>query len=155
MNTKIRKIRSTAVPAPSRAQYGPATAGIEWDTAFNELIINPDGVRRRLPVDSQVPTPLSVNGAIPVRPSANYIITKAGVLADTLAAPTAGSDDGVLLTITSNTANAHTITATGLLDSGSAAVNLLTFAAFKGASVSLRAYQGRWQVVRTVGVTPS
>lgn len=155
MNTKIRKIRSTAIPTPSRVTYGPATAGIEFDTAFNELIVNPDGVRRRVPIDSQVPTPLSVNGAILPRVSANYVITKAGVLADTLAAPTATTDDGLVISITSNTANAHTVTATGLFDSGSASVNLATFAAFKGASLVVRAYQGRWQVVKTVGVTMS
>jgi len=99
------------------------------------------------------PTALSANGAIPVRPSAKYVITKAGVLADTLAAPTAGTDDGVTLEIVSNTAFAHTITATGLLQTGSAAVNVATFAAFAGAGLTLRAYQAKWQVVSSNGIT--
>lgn len=48
MNTKIRKIKSTVSPAPSRASYGPATAGVEYDTAIDALTINPDGTRRVL-----------------------------------------------------------------------------------------------------------
>lgn len=48
MNTKLRKIKSTVSPAPSRATYGPATVGVEWDTAIDALTINPDGTRRVL-----------------------------------------------------------------------------------------------------------
>jgi hypothetical protein len=99
------------------------------------------------------PTALSVNGAIPVRPSTNYVITKAGVYAATLAAPTADTDDGVRIEVISNTANAHTITATGLLQTGSASVNVATFAANAGAGLVLRAYQGKWQVVSSTGIT--
>lgn len=95
---------------------------------------------------------LTTNGAISVRPSASYVITKAGVLADTLAAPTATTDDGVTITVTSNTAFAHTITATGLLNTGSAAVNVATFAAFAGAGVTLQAYQGKWNVLAATGI---
>jgi len=96
---------------------------------------------------------LTTNGAIPVRPSASYIITKAGVLADTLAAPTATTDDGVTITVTSSTAFAHTITATGLLNTGSASVNVVTFAAFAGAGLTLQAYQGKWNVLASTGIT--
>lgn len=96
---------------------------------------------------------LTTNGAIDPHTSANYVITKAGVLADTLAAPTATTDDGVIITITSNTAFAHTLTATGLLNTGSAAVNLATFAAFAGAGLTLRAYQAKWNVLSSTGIT--
>lgn len=99
------------------------------------------------------PTPITADGAVPVRPSTNYIITKAGVAALTLAAPTTGTDDGVTITITSGTNNAHTLTATGLLQTGAAAVNLATFAAFAGAAVTLRAYAAKWQVVSSIGIT--
>ena len=102
-------------------------------------------------------TALSVNGAIPVRPSTKYALTKAGVLADTLAAPVAGApgtgDDGVILRFTSTTANAHTITATGLLNTGSAFVNVATFNANAGASVELMAYNAKWQVLAANGVS--
>jgi hypothetical protein len=98
-------------------------------------------------------TPLTTNGAISPNTAANYVITKAGVLADTLAAPTATVDDGKVIIITSNTANAHTLTATGLLQTGSASVNLATFAAFAGAGLTLMAYQGKWNVIGSVGIT--
>jgi hypothetical protein len=96
---------------------------------------------------------LTTNGAIPPHSAHTYVITKAGVLADTLAAPTAGTDDGLVIRITSDTANAHTLTATGLLDTGSASVNLATFAAQKGAGLTLMAYNGRWKVLSQIGIT--
>jgi hypothetical protein len=71
----------------------------------------------------------------------------------TLAAPTAGTDDGLEITIFSDTANAHTLTATALLDTGTASVNLATFAAQKGAGLTLEAYNGRWKVLCSVGIT--
>jgi uncharacterized 2Fe-2S/4Fe-4S cluster protein (DUF4445 family) len=103
-----------------------------------------------------VGTPLiavSASGAIAPRVQANYVITKAGVAALTLAAPTATTDDGLTITITSGTANAHTLTATGLLNTGSASVNVATFAAFAGAGLTLVAYQGKWNVVASTGIT--
>jgi hypothetical protein len=96
---------------------------------------------------------LAVNGAIPPSIPATYVITKAGVLADTLAAPVVTTDDGKVIIITSNTANAHTITATGLLQCGTAAVNVATFAAQAGAGLTIMAYQGKWNVLGSVGIT--
>lgn len=98
-------------------------------------------------------TELSVNGAINPSLGATYLITKAGVLADTLAAPVTVVDDGKIITITSNTANAHTLTATGLLNTGSASVNLATFAAFAGAGLILMAVRGKWNVISQIGIT--
>lgn len=97
---------------------------------------------------------LTANGAIPPAVPQAYVVTKAGVLADTLAAPPASPlGDGIVLTITSDTAFAHTITATGLLDTGSANTNVATFAAFKGAGVQLVSYNARWKVLSSTGVT--
>lgn len=93
--------------------------------------------------------------AIPAHSSGNYIVTTAGVDAMTLAAPTATTDDGITIVVSSGTANAHTITATGLFWSGGTAVNTATFAAHPGASITLRAYQGKWIVVATNAVTMS
>ncbi len=108
---------------------------------------------------------LSASGAITVGPG-TYIITKAGVAALTLAAPTAGApifnaqgvntgggQDGTLIVVTSSTANAHTITATGLLQTGSANVNVATFAAQAGASIELMAYNGKWYVLSSNQIT--
>ncbi len=91
--------------------------------------------------------------AVPPHTPATYVITKAGVDAMTLAAPTATTDDGLVITITSDTANAHTLTATGLLNTGAAAVNVATFAAHAGAGLSLMAYQGAWNVMSQIGIT--
>ncbi len=95
---------------------------------------------------------LTTSGAIVVA-TGNYVITKAGVLADTLAAPTAGIQDGVIIIITSATANAHTLTATGLFGTGTSAVNVATFAAQLGSGLMLEAYQGKWLVLSSVGIT--
>jgi hypothetical protein len=105
-------------------------------------------------LQSTFPIALSANGAIPPHTGHTYVITKAGsALVDTLAAPTATTDDGIEITITSNTAFAHTVTATGLFQTGSASVNLATFAASAGAGFTVMAYQGKWNVLASVGVT--
>lgn len=99
------------------------------------------------------PQVLSASGAVSPHQPAWYVITDAGVAALTLAAPTATVDDGVILVFTSNTAEAHTITATGLLQTGTASVNVATFAAEAGASLTLMAYQGKWNVISSNGIT--
>jgi len=71
----------------------------------------------------------------------------------TLAAPTAGLDDGLVIAIYSDTLNAHTITATSLLANGTALKTTATFAAFRGAGLVLRAFNGVWQVVANTAVT--
>lgn len=105
--------------------------------------IGPGGVAR-------VPVAIAASGAVPASPGADYIITDPGVAALTLAAPTA---NGTTITISSATAFAHTLTATGLLQTGTAAVNVATFAAFAGAGLSLRAYNGKWIVTSSTGVS--
>jgi hypothetical protein len=99
------------------------------------------------------PVALAANTAIFPRNSGLYVITKGSIEANTLAAPTAGADDGLIITIVSNTAFAHTLTATGLLQTGSASVNVATFAAFAGASITLYAYQGKWIVLSSTAIT--
>lgn len=95
---------------------------------------------------------LTTNGALAVA-GGTYVITKAGVLADTLAAPTAGIQDGMIIMLSSTTANAHTLTATGLLQTGTASVNVATFAAQAGAGLTLMSYGGKWIVLASVGIT--
>lgn len=91
--------------------------------------------------------------AIPAHTQANYIITRAAADLMTLAAPTSVVDDGLQIVITSGTAFAHTITATGLLNTGSANANVATFAAFAGATVTLMAWAGKWNILYSTGVT--
>lgn len=91
--------------------------------------------------------------AINPHSEANYIVTGSAVDAMTLAAPTSGIDDGVEIFVSSNTAYAHTITATGLLQTGATYVNVATFAAHPGAGVRLKAYAGKWNVMYANAIT--
>lgn len=96
------------------------------------------------------------NGIIPV-PVRNttYLLTKATALASTTLAAPGKDQDGLQVTFTSQTAAAHVITATSLLGdavSGSPHTTA-TFAAFIGASLVVKADNGIWNVVSSVGVT--
>jgi len=90
--------------------------------------------------------------AIPNSVPGNYEVKTAGVDAMTLAAPPA-SAEGNIVSVVSDTTNAHTITATSLFANGTALKTTATFAAFRGAGLSLRASNGVWQVQTSVGVT--
>ena len=95
-------------------------------------------------------------GGLQTHPGGNYVVGTAGVDAMTGVAPTAGIDDGVSLCVYSDSNNAHTITfATNCLADGAAGGphHIVTFAAFKGAGVQLRAWNGTWQVVGNTGCT--
>ncbi len=99
----------------------------------------------------------SASGAIGIK-EGFAPITKAGVAATTLAAPTAGlpsagGDDGKVLRIKSTTANAHTVTTPANKLNGNKAV-----ATFSGAVtdfIELIAYNGVWQVMASSGITLS
>lgn len=99
------------------------------------------------PLITQPVTAALVNGAVTISPGV-VVFTKAGVAAMTLAAPTAGQE-GTIMTFTAGTANAHTLTATGLIEDGitGGAKNLATFAAFVGSSLTLCAINLKWHVV--------
>ncbi len=103
------------------------------------------------------PNPITAAGALPVQAATN-LITNAAVTALTLAAPVAGAQntggqDYMTLEVISSTGYAHTLTATGLLQTGSASVNLATFAAYAGANLTLMAFNGKWIVISAVGIT--
>ncbi len=100
-------------------------------------------------------TAMAVDGAA-TKSAGTVVFTKAGVLAATLAAPSAG-EAGTRMTFVAGTANAHTLTATGLIDDGvvGGSKNLATFAAFVGASITLEAYNLKWVVIASNNVTVS
>jgi hypothetical protein len=79
--------------------------------------------------------------------STNYMVNTGSADLMTLAAPVSGVDDGLSISIYSNTAFAHTLTSTGNFQTGGTATGVLTFAAHAGAGVLLRAYQGKWQII--------
>lgn len=96
-------------------------------------------------------TAITADGAVSPSTPNTYVVTKAGVAAMTLAAP-AVADNGLVIRITSATANAHTITTVGLLQTGAGAnVNQAALAAQPGAGVTLMAVAGKWNVIGSVG----
>jgi len=93
------------------------------------------------------PTLIAVDGAIAPRVPGFFIITKGSAAALTLAAPTAGVDDGLEIEISSRTAFAHVITATGLLETGTASVNSVTYPTLgAGGTAWFTADNGKWIV---------
>jgi hypothetical protein len=96
----------------------------------------------------------AADGAISIDSHKAHVLTKAGVGAYTLAAPTA-AQAGQMLVIVNGTANAHVLTATNLLDDGvtGGAKDTATFAAFVGSSLTLMAYNLKWVVVSNNIVT--
>lgn len=84
--------------------------------------------------------------AIPSTVSGSYIVKTAGVNAMTLAAPTL-ANDGIVISVFSDTTNAHTITATSLFANGTALKTTATFPAQRGAGVILKASNLVWHVL--------
>jgi hypothetical protein len=120
---------------------------------------SPNGIKKLLVSQArealrlQAPTAFATDGAI--TPTVGVAtLTKATAGAYTLAAPTA-AQDGMVLIITSRTAAAHVVTATGLLEDGvtGGAKNTATFAAFVGASCMLIAINLKWHTVSLKAVT--
>jgi hypothetical protein len=109
--------------------------------------------------DSFILSPSVLSGsadAVNPHTGGNFIISTAGVDAITLAAPTAGVDDNLTISIYSDTTNAHTVTMpSALLAAGVALKTIATFAAFRGAGISLRAYNGVFQVIASTGIVLS
>lgn len=95
---------------------------------------------------------LAVDGAIAIKSGVAYL-TKATAGAYTLANPTAGVDDGKVVTILSVTAVAHTVTNPAGFNDGGASTDVATFGAAKGNNLVVTAYQGKWYVVTSVGIT--
>lgn len=87
--------------------------------------------------------------AINPQVSGNYIIKTGSADAITLTpAPRVGIDDNLSINIWSDTAFAHTITTpAATLANGAALASVITFKAFRGSGVTLRAYNGVWQVL--------
>lgn len=93
------------------------------------------------------------NGAIGIKQGL-AALTKAGVAAMTLAAPTTTTDDGKVLRIVAMTANAHTVTqASPGFNNAGAGGDVATFGGAVGDNLVLIAYQGVWYVQSQVNVT--
>jgi hypothetical protein len=93
------------------------------------------------------------DGSIAIK-NGTVVITKGSAAALTLAAPTA-EQAGIRIRVISQTAFAHVITATNLIDDGvtGGAKDTATFAAFAGAAIELEAVNLKWAVVSKNVVT--
>jgi hypothetical protein len=90
---------------------------------------------------------LVADGAITVKNGVCLIAkTVAGVVAATLADPTATTDDYKRLTIISNQAQANTVTSASSFGGGGAGEDVCTFSGAVGDTLCLMAYQGKWYV---------
>lgn len=95
----------------------------------------------------------AANGAI-ASTSGVVMLTKAGVAAMTLAAPTTGTDDGKVLHIVAATANAHTVTQTTPgFGAGGGSLDVATFGGAIGDCMSIVAYGGKWYILNLINVT--
>ena len=94
----------------------------------------------------------SANGAITIKDGI-VIITKGTACLLTLAAPTAGTDDGKVLLIDSTTAAAHTVTIANGLRGVGASADVGTFGGAIGDKVMLYAYNGAWYPIINTNVT--
>lgn len=113
-----------------------------------QISTSPDYGTNSLPLEQTI----SADGAItiPAVDASVIVITKsASALAGTLAAPATTTDDFKVLTIISNTAQAHVVTtpANKIQDGTSTTKDTATFAAHAGASIVLMAYQGLWNLI--------
>lgn len=95
---------------------------------------------------------MTTDGAIAIK-NGFVTLSKAGVLAATLAAPVAEADDNQELVIVAMTANAHTVTVTAGFGNGGAGKDVATFGGAVGDSLTIRAFGGFWYVVGANGVT--
>lgn len=156
LNTNLTNLKTTADAAKTTADAAAVLAATpQLATATLQAFTGPlaaSGLKL-------VPVAITASGAIAAHTAACYVITKSSAAAAmTLAAPTATTDDGLIIAVYADgaTPRAHTITATGLFLDGSTTTDVATFAANNGAGVILMAYQAKWIVlVQSIGVTMS
>lgn len=90
---------------------------------------------------------LVASGAITIKNGIVKIAkTVAGVVAATLANPTAGDDDFKRLTIVSDQTQANTVTVTGGFGNGGSGEDVATASGVKGDTLELMAYGGYWYI---------
>lgn len=129
---------------------------VATSATFSDFPAVPDGgVSIRPPYVDDI-VAVGENGTVPaVDKDTTFLLTKATALSSTtLAAPTK-AQNGLKLTFTSQTAAAHVITATSLWGDGVSGSphTTATWAAYIGASLTVVADNGIWNVVSAVGVT--
>lgn len=147
-NISVRSRGDLGSAAVSHRILAPATTGLASD-----LPDYPVGQSAQSDPAGQTIVTASVDGALSIPTQDTLILVqKAGVCAMTLAAPTT-AQDGLQVTILSNTANAHTVTYTAGFYGDTTSSDVATFAAKVGASMTIKAQAGKWGVVALANVT--
>jgi hypothetical protein len=145
--TQIATVKTPSIAQGPRGLPARGLGGVFAPNAGQQDIIDADSFEG--PVTELSGTTDIINPQAP----GNYIVKTAGVDAMTIAAPRVGLDDNLSISIYSDTANAHTLTGpTTIFANGAATLKtVITFLAFRGSGVTLRAYNGVWQVIGNVG----
>jgi hypothetical protein len=111
-----------------------------------------DSVQDIVDGDSLQGNPIYLTGtadAINPHVSGNYIVDNQSA-ADlmTIGAPTDGVDDNLSINIWSDSTFVHTLTApSAIFANGAALATVVTFKAFRGSGLTLRAMDGAWHVL--------
>lgn len=155
----ITEINGTRMTVRSRGDYASAAA------AHNILAPVTFGLWSDLPqpgpthvvpgLDAAALTSVGTDGAIDVASlveNTTIVVTKATAAALTLAAPSR-AQDGLVVTILSATAAAHTVTYTPGFYGDTTLSDVATFAAKAGASMTIVARGGTWGVQALANVT--
>jgi len=127
------------------------SSGIRINSAFQigTTIISPAQLAIAANPSSQT---ITQDGAITLK-NGVVALDKAGVLAATLANPTATTDDFKRLTIVALQAQANTVTVTGGFGNGGGGEDIATFSGAIGDNLNLIAYQGYWYVTGSHQIT--
>lgn len=146
----IIKVRNRGAEGTQAVPHDLLAAVTTSATASDFPAVPVGTVNQRPPQIDDMQT-IGQNTALLTIPGKNttFVITKATALATTvLPAPTV-AQNGLRLTFTSQTAAAHVITATALLNNGltGSPFTTATFAAFAGAGFTLVANAGLWNVL--------
>lgn len=113
------------------------TLAVTGAQTFTGVVTASGGVKRPVQV-------ITGDGAITVRDGI-VVLTKAGAGAITLAAPTAGTHDGIRVDVIAGSAQAHVLTVTGM--AAGAGQDVGTFGGAINDSCSLVAYNGGWYIL--------
>lgn len=118
-------------------------AGVQVTASATELNLTDKAVQN-----------VTADGPITVKNGVAWLAKDpAGVVAATLADPTAGTDDFKVLTIIAGTAHAHTVTCASGFGGAGAGEDVATFSGVVGDTLTVMAYGGKWYVIGMHQVT--
>jgi hypothetical protein len=139
--TQIQTVKTPSITQGPRG-IGARSVGGAYDGGAQADLLDTDPLQG-------APTELSgTTDALNPQVSGNYIVKTGQIDAITLGAPRALLDDNLTIQVWSDTLFAHTITCpSAIVAAGIALKTVITFPAFRGAGVTLRAYNGVWQII--------